>query len=682
MCFGAAPRSRTERRFGRCRRHPWVRALHRCTGTRRAVALPAALPALLALAACQTPEAPPFPEPLRPPMEDHVAADAPAPPQPRVFRTPGVVVQQGVVDSVADGLGANLAGDPITVSFHDLPVASFINEVFAKQLGLSFHIAPELQERTDLVTLKLTEPVPPRQLFDTARAVLASYGIGIAQLGEVLTFVARPDESGEVPLLVSGRALPDVPATHRTIFQLVPLRVVKGLFLSDVLRGMFGRSLHVDHGFGQPALILRGPARLVAQANALIEVLDQPLLRGRHGMVVAPTASEVEPLADDLADVLRAQGFQVGVGARDPEAVVLLLPLESTNKLVVFANDEGALDHVREWAEVLDDERRQTVENGLFVRQVRNAQAATLEETLGALYEEGSLIVDKQRNMLLFRGAGSDWARLLPVIDELDKPVPSVLIEVLIAEVSLTDERRSGVEFFLRGALGDKAYSGGTIGRLVGKQASGISIALNRGGDARAVLNAFYEDSRVVIHSRPSMVVKSGGQATLSAGATIPTVAQRVESNTNLEGQSNILQQIQYRNTGVDLEVEPVVQSNGLVDLTITQSLSEARPTAPTSQAGSPTILRRSLTTTMTLRDGGAVLMGGLISDNRSGGQTGVPWLGKLPGLGRLFRVDSRQRDRTELLVLVTPYVMVDHAAGSELTERMKAALRLHAPTK
>lgn len=644
---------------------------------RRTVARLAALPALLALAACQTPQPPSFPEPLRPPMENQAPPDTPLPPEQHVFPTPGVVVQQAVVDRVADGLGAGLSGDPITVSFHDLPVASFINEVFAKQLGLSFHIAPELQERSDLVTLKLTEPLLPRQLFDTARAVLASYGIGIAQIADVLTFVARADDTGEVPLLVSGRALPDVPATHRTVFQLVPLRVVKGIFLADVLRGMFGRRLHVEHGFEQPTLILRGPANLVAQANALIDVLDQPLLRGRHGMVVAPTASEVKPLADDLADVLRAQGYQAGVGAGG-EAVVLLLPLESTNKLVVFANDEQTLDHVREWAEMLDDERRQTVQNGLFVREVRNTQAHTLQETLGALYEEGSLIVDKQRNMLLFRGAGSEWARLLPVIEELDKPVPSVLIEVLIAEVSLNDERRSGVEFFLRGALGDKAYKGGTIGRLVGSQSSGIAIALNRGGDARAVLNAFYEDSRVVVHSRPSMVVKSGGTASLSAGATIPTVSQRAESNTNLEGASNILQQIQYRNTGVDLEVAPVVQSNGLVDLTITQNLSEARPTAATSQAGSPTILRRTLTTTMTLRDGGAVLMGGLISDNSSGGQTGVPWLGKLPGLGRLFRVERRQRDRTELLVLVTPYVMVDHAAGRELTERMKAALRLH----
>ena len=654
-----------------------ARTRRRC---RRVLALTGAAASALALTACATRPVPPFPKPLRPPMEIAASARdaAPAAAPERVVPTPGVVAQQAVVERVADDLGAGLKGDPIAVSFHDLPLAAFINEVFATQLGLSFHIAPELEDRSDLVTLRLTEPVAPRQLFDTARAVLGNYGIGIARIGEVLSFVARPRDGGEVPLLVSGRALPEVPASHRTVFQLVPLRAVKGLFLADVLEPILGRELDLDYGFGAPLMILHGPAHLVAQANAIIEVLDQPLLGGRQGRVVAPAASEVQPLADDLANVLAAQGYEVTVGVRDPDAAIMLLPLASTNKLVVFAHDEDVLRHVEEWAKVLDDERSQTVENGVFVREVRHTQAETITQTLATLYEEGALVVDKNRNLLLFRGAGDAWARLQPVIDELDKPVPSVLVEVLIAEVTLSDEHRSGFEFFLRGALGDKAYKGGTIGRLVGRQSGGLSIALNRGGDARAVLNAFYEDSRVIIRSRPSLVVKSGAQATLSAGNTIPTVAQRAESNTNLEGASNILQQIVYRDTGVDLQVAPIVQANGLVDVTVTQTLSEARPTAATSQDGSPTILRRTLTTTMTLRDGGSVLLGGLISDNSSDGQTGVPWLGKLPGVGRLFRVDSGQRDRTELLILVTPYVIADHAAGRELTERMKAELRLH----
>ncbi len=650
---------------------------------RRGAVLPCL--ALAALAACTAPQTPPFPGPLRAPIDaaessGETVAGSPAP---RVTPTPGVVIQQTVVDRMADDLGAGLVGEPIAVSFHDLPLASFINEVFAKQLGLSFHMAPDLQARTDLVTLKLTEPVSPRQLFATARNVLGSYGIGITQRGDVLTFSTRPGDGGEVPLLVSGRTLPEVPATHRTIFQMVPLRVVGGLFVAEMLEAMLGDGLRVDYSPESHIVTLRGAANLVVQANALIEVLDQPLLRGRHGIVIAPTASEVGPLAGDLRDVLAAEGYLAAIGVGRGEATVVLLPLASTNKLVVFASDQATLDHVERWAELLDDERRQTVADGVFTREVRNTQAAALAESIGALYEEGgSLIVDKNRNMVLFRGTGTAWGQLLPIIEELDKPVPSVLVEVLIAEVTLNDQDRSGLEFFLRGTFGDKDYKGGTVGRLVGQQSGGISITLNRGGVARAVLNAFYEDSRVVIRSRPSLVVKSGGTASLSAGNTIPTVAQRVESATNLQGASNILQQVQYRDTGVDLSIEPIVQANGLVDLKVTQSLTEARPTAATSQEGTPTILRRTLTTTMTLRDGASVLMGGLISDSRSAGQTGVPWLGKLPGLGRLFRVDSSQRDRTELLILVTPYVIADHAAGRELTERMKAELRLHGPAR
>ena len=634
------------------------------------------------LAACTSPQPASFPPPLRAPIADTEAAGDAAPenlPAPHIAATPGVVVQQTVADRIADDLGAGLTGEPIAVSFHDLPLAAFINEVFAKQLGLSFHIAPDLQARTDLVTLKLTEPVSPSQLFATARSVLARYGIGATQLDDVLTFSSRPGDGGEVPLLVNGRTLPEVPATHRTIFQMVPLRAVRGIFIADMLEAMLGDGLSVDHTLESHIVMLRGAANLVAQANALIDVLDQPLLRGRHGVVVSPSASEVKPLAEDLRNVLVAEGYQAAVGVGAGEATVVLLPLASTNKLVVFASDQITLDHVERWVEVLDDERRQTVEDGVFTREVRNTQATALAESIGTLYEEGgSLIVDKNRNMVLFRGTGNAWGQLLPIIEELDKPVPSVLVEVLIAEVSLNDQDRFGLEFFLRGALGDKNYKGGTVGRLVGQQSGGVSITLNRGGVARAVLNAFYEDSRVVIRSRPSLVVKSGATATLSAGNTIPTVAQRVESNTNIDGASNILQQVQYRDTGVELSIEPIVQANGLVDITVTQALTEARPTAATSQEGTPTILRRSLKTSMTLRDGASVLMGGLISDSRSAGQTGVPWLGKVPGLGRLFRVDSSQRDRTELLILVTPYVIADHVAGRELTERMKSELRLH----
>ena len=106
----------------------------------------------------------------------------------------------------SSALAADLDGEPIEAAFNGVPIVAFINEVFGTELGMSFVISPGLQEKTDLVTLRLTSPVPPRQFFSTARQVLQGYGVTIREREGVLTFLASQEiESGEVPLLTLAR---------------------------------------------------------------------------------------------------------------------------------------------------------------------------------------------------------------------------------------------------------------------------------------------------------------------------------------------------------------------------------------------------------------------------------------------------------------------------------------------
>ena len=161
-------------------------------------------------------------------------------------------------------------------------------------------------------------------------------------------------------------------------------------------------------------------------------------------------------------------------------------------------------------------------------------------------------------------------------------------------------------------------------------------------------------------------------------GNEIPVITRKSDSEQQVEGTTNIVQEVSYRKTGVQLDIKPLVQANGLVDLAISQQLSEAGPSADTSLTGSPTILNRQISTSLTLRDGGSLLMGSLISGNQSAGATGVRVLGQLPVLGRLFRTDAVQADRTELMVMVTPCVIADHEEGWELTRRIREQLDLH----
>ena len=674
------------------------------------------LPALLA-GACKVLTFEPLPEPIRPPKEEPAPAAGaePAPPPTadstgalRTTRTPGVVIQRTVAEGIADRLGQDLTGPPVRVSFHDVPLVAFINEVFGQELGMSFVISPGLRGKVDLVTLKLTEPLPPRQLFATARRVLGEYGVDLREVEEgVLTFAPSQDvTSRDVPLLVSGRALPEVPASHRTIFQLVQLEVVRGSQVQGVLQDAFDRQdLEIVEDADRNALLLKGDPDALARALAMVEVLDQPLLRGRHSILIEPVFMPAAELVRSLESVLKAEGYDAGTGAQGSGAVILVA-LDSANKVIAFAGDEGTIGHVTEWARILDTRRKQSIETAVFTYEVRNTQAEALAETLERMLDAGvgpdrppasagagggepeadaaqpasraRIVVDKGRNLLLFRGSGQEWAEVRAVIEELDKSVPSVLIEVLIAEVTLTDEEKTGFEFLLRGDVGSRGLSVGTLGRL-GIGASGLSFTLDSAGETRAVLNLFYKDDRVVIRSRPRLLVKSGETASIDVGNEVPVITRISDSGRQVDGTTDLVQEVSYRKTGVQLEIKPLVQANGLVDLRIAQQLSEARPTADTSLSGSPTILNRQISTSLTLRDGGSLLMGGLISGNQSAGRSGVPVLSRVPGVGRLFRADAVQEDRTELMVMVTPYVIADHREGWELTRRIREQLELHA---
>ena len=675
---------------------------------RAAVAATAALALAAGLSGCSTFGVAPFPEPIRPPIEaegeDTAAPAAQAEGDSRYSPTPGVRITRTQARGAADELGTDLEGPPIEAAFNGVPIVAFINEVFGTQLGMSFVISPGLQEKSDLVTLRLTSPVPPRQFFSTARQVLQEYGVTIRERDGVLTFLASQEiESGEVPLLISGRTLPEVPATHRTVFQLVPLHVVAASQVIGMLRDAIPRNeLEATMESDFNAILLKGTTGRLAQALELIEVLDQPLLRGRYGLIVEPQFITPQPLAGAVEEVLRGEGYAVGRGPGS----VMLLPFDELGKLVVFAQNQAALHHVTRWVETFDETHRGEIESGLFTYEVQNTQVTDMAETLGQLVgnilsgasasaggdggisgadsslratgARGSpLVVDEKRNLLIFRGSGDEWAGIREVVEKLDRPVPSVLIEVLIAEVSLTDEENSGFDFLFNSSIDRFGVTGGTRGAL-GLSNQGLSLTLDSAGQTRALLSFFHKNDKVAIRSQPKLLVKSGEEASIQVGNDIPVITQLSQDSVQVGGSTNVLQQVDYRTTGVVLSITPLVQAGGLVDVSITQELSEARPTAATSLGGSPTILTRNLSTSLSLKDGGSLLMGGLISENRSTGTIGVPGLNRVPVLGRLFRADTYNGDRTELMVMVTPYVVRDHAEGSRLTEELKAGLELH----
>jgi general secretion pathway protein D len=199
-------------------------------------------------------------------------------------------------------------------------------------------------------------------------------------------------------------------------------------------------------------------------------------------------------------------------------------------------------------------------------------------------------------------------------------------------------------------------------------------MSLENAGNFKAVLNAFAANDQVTILSTPRLLVKSGSKATLDVGSDVPLVTTQSSGDIVEGGTSSILQEIQYRKTGVLLEVEPIVHAGRRVDINVTQEISQAQPNT-ISDINSPSILLRRVNTSLSLRDGGSVLLGGMISRDNSTGRSGVPLLMDIPLIGNLFSVQKKNETRTELIIMLSPYVITTDDEAESLTEEFRMKL-------
>lgn len=636
---------------------------------------------------------------------------------------PGVNITRQIADAQSKEVSVNLTGPAVTANYHDMPLPVFINQVFGEQLGLSFTLDPQIEKQSDLVTLRINEAVSPNELFHVALRTLAAYGVAVSQQDKLLTFsIDKNASAGETPLLVSGRALPDVPESHRPVFMFVQLKTVSNAKVAGWVRdALTGKEIQIQEDPSRNAVLLKGKPDVVAQAVSIIEVLDQPIMRGKYSTSIEPAFSKAKDLSQNLKEVLNAEGYDASI--KSSIGSIIIVPLEGANQLVVFASSQAILEHVRDWVRQLDRRQQLSIDQGIFTYEVKNTDADHIVEMLGGLggagggksnasslrkseaspsgtalsdktsasgvapsvsgqLGDGSFVVDTNRNTIIYKGSGQSWADLLPVIQSLDKSAPSVLVEVLIAEVSLTDKENSGFEFldYVNGTIGDKKYMG-TFQTLkgLGLGTGGLTGTINSAGTTRAMLNIFQQNKRAEIRSRPRLMVKSGQEATIDVGQQVPTRGSISTSGsvTTSGGslQSNLVQNIGSVKTGVRLAVKPIVHASGNVDIEIEQELSEATKT-DSSSIDSPTVFNRKVKTMVSLKDGGSILIGGLISSSKSKTNTGVPKLASVPLLGRFFSTDADASDRTELMIMIIPYVLDTPEDGQAITKTLQDAFQ------
>ena len=289
---------------------------------------------------------------------------------------------------------------------------------------------------------------------------------------------------------------------------------------------------------------------------------------------------------------------------------------------------------------------------------------------------EVSITADEVNNSLVIVAAPRDYAVIESAVRQLDVVPMQVLLEAVIAEVTLTNELRYGVQYFFQGGGHQVALT--TAKSLsVTPTAPGFSYAFS-GGNIKVVLDALERVTRINVVSSPKVMVLNNQTATLQVGDQVPIATQQAVSVTNPD--APLVNSIQYRDTGIILKVTPRVNQGGMVMVDIAQEVSDVAATT-SSSLNSPTIRQRKINSSVAVQDGETIALGGLIRTGRTRERTGVPILQDIPLLGILFRTTDNSHTKTELLILITPRVVdsVDRARAvtDELRRRLPEAQSL-----
>lgn len=287
------------------------------------------------------------------------------------------------------------------------------------------------------------------------------------------------------------------------------------------------------------------------------------------------------------------------------------------------------------------------------------------------------IIPDEANNAIVFKASNRDYKRVLTLLKQLDIQPRQVLINVLVAEITLSGKVEYGIEWFLNKNIGSLGGSSGdytaqgaldsTLKRPINTplgSASGFFLSIYDPVDfLRGLVFALGSDSDVNILSSPNILALDNKEAVIEVGTEVPTVTGTTTSAT---AGTTITNTVQYRKTGILLTVTPHINSSGLVKMELIQEVSDVGDF--NKELNNYSFLTRKADTSLVVEDNQTVVMAGMMKSNKSNSQSGIPYLKDIPVLGYLFGGLTKEVKKTELIIMITPHVIKNRSQADEIT--------------
>jgi len=515
------------------------------------------------------------------------------------------------------------------------------------------------------ITFQTPEPVPATQVGAVLEAILESQGLVLVQTGPVAQVMPEANRPSTGPVRV-GKDFPSPPPLG-LVTQIVPLEFIRAEEGITLLKQVASKNARLEVVPRSNAVLITDRGVNIARYLDLLRQLDVKT-GGEEGLrtYVYPLkhASAVE-LAGTLGQVF-------GAAVATPAARQRVQALEGrslSSELTGFRRRE--VESAQDRAGMLPTIPSRTAPSAAESAQVQ--QQGLLGRT--------TIVPDQATNSLVIRTAPPNFSVLQETIDQLDVRPPQVLLEVLIAEVTLDRANQYGINWQLftqKGVSGDSTR-GATVGvgpqqfsdsLLKGLQGLGIRLISLATIDVRAILQALATRTNVRVLSTPRILALNNEEARILVGSEVPFVSSTFAG---LTAQLNTV--VQFRNVGTQLTVIPTVNKDGYVTFRVLQEVSALSQQTVAAAQNAPIITTREAETSAIVKTGHTVVIGGLIGETQQTVESGVPLLKDLPLLGLLFKNRSTSHERTEIAIFLTPYVVFTDEQADSLLQRERDRL-------
>lgn len=589
----------------------------------------------------------------------------------------------------------------VSIDFNNVDISVFIKFI-SELTGKNFVIDQRVKGK---VTIISPSKISVDEAYKVFESVLDVHGFATVESGKLIKIIPSPDartKSIETRTQAKGASDDD-----QMVTQLMPLRFANPDEVKRLFTPMVSKSSVILSYAPTNTLIITDNYSNIARLMKILKTIDVPGV-GREITVFPIHNADASKLVSLLETVFKTSSAPPRKGAPPSDRGAAFVADERTNTIIMVASEDDT-NRIRSLIENLDQETPKGKER-IHVYYLEYAAAEEIVAVLKDLpkndqtqtgggggakeapvvSDKVTITADKATNSLIITADRDDYATLVEIIRQIDIPRAMVYIEALIMEVNAQKSFDLGTEWVVgddielnqdRQAIvgggfttDDSKFTISPDGSLIPALASGFSMglfgeAVEIGGvsfpSIAAIVQAYKKDTDVNILSTPQLLTTDNQEASITVGKNIPF--QTTTSTTN----NDTYNSFEYRDVGKTLKITPQINKDRMVRLNLSLEVSALESTTDFR----PTTLKRTVETTVMVKDSATVVIGGLIDDNFSQTEYKVPCLGDIPGLGWLFKTRSKGNDKSNLFIFITPRVLQNPDEASTVSQSKKVEI-------